>query len=158
MNGKPIAFLYTKGKLLPGEKAEQWRGEGHCEAIPIEDVYHLIPHFTITSIVGSVRVALENANMEKAAKDNGHRPAMISKSHFTEIMQKTRMELEKNEISMDELDRCIRAFRLQPDRVECMLGGPDSVMWERWEWKRDAAGDCPVGSISWSDARLIVPH
>ena len=50
-NGKPISFLHVQGKFLPGEKAEQWRGEGTCKPIGLPEVLDLIPHFTITSMV-----------------------------------------------------------------------------------------------------------
>ena len=34
--------------------------------------------------------------------------------------------------------------------MERMKGGPDSVLWERWEWSRADAGDCPEGTLAWN--------
>ena len=61
MNGQPISFLHTQGRYLPGEKAEQWRGHGVCRSVPLATVLDLVPHFTITSMVGSRRVTHELA-------------------------------------------------------------------------------------------------
>jgi hypothetical protein len=158
-HGKPISFLHTKGKLLPGEQAEQWRGEGHCEVIPISEVYHLIPHFTITSMVGSRRIALEHEErMDQEVKENvsQDRLAILDKSHFTEIVQKTRADLENGVLDEKEIEQCISAFRLTPERLECMLGGPDKVMWDRREWLRDPTS--PSSAMVWHQAKQIVPH
>lgn len=159
-SGKPISFLHMQGKFLPGEKAEQWRGEGICRPLPLPEVMDLIPHFTITSMVGSRRLAGEHDNNLEELKNevSEDRLAMLNKSHMTEIMQRTRIELENGDISMEELDQSIRAFRLIPDRVECMLGGPDTIMWDRWEWLRDRSVDSEGGSIVWHDPKHLVPH
>ena len=162
--GTPVAMLHQQGKFLPGEHAEQWRGEGACQPIDLGDVLDLIPHFTVTSMVASSRIANEKASAEQQAKEHEGvsegRLAMQSKSHVTEVMQKTRIELENGDISMNELKECIAAFRFQPNRMECMLGGPDTVMWDRWEWLRDptdAALDAKE-PVVWADAKHLVPH
>ena len=83
-----------------------------------------------------------------------------NKSHFTEIMQKTRIELENGDLTMEELDDCIRAFRLQPVRVEFMRAGPESsIMWDRTEWLRDLTDEQHHdGSLSWKEPHRLVPH
>ena len=79
-------------------------------------------------------------------------------------MQKTRVELENGDISMEELDASIQAFRLQPTRIECMIGGPDeSVMWDRWEWMADTEDtNGPTTNVDdvlvWKDPTHLVPH
>jgi len=163
--GTPVAFLHQQGKFLPGEHAEQWRGEGACQPIDLGDVLDLIPHFTVTSMVASSRIANEKAkaSAEQQAKEHEGvsegRLAMQSKSHVTEVMQKTRIELENGDISMNELKECIAAFRFQPNRMECMLGGPDTVMWDRWEWLRDPDSALDVKEpVVWADAKHLVPH
>ena len=112
--GTPVAMLHQQGKFLPGEHAEQWRGEGACQPIDLGDVLDLIPHFTVTSMVASSRIANEKASAEQQAKEHEGvsegRLAMQSKSHVTEVMQKTRIELENGDISMNELKECIAAF------------------------------------------------
>ena len=101
-----------------------------------------------------------------------NRPSLDdSRSHMIEIMQQTRQELDNGQISMNELQECIRPLRLQPDRVECMLGGPDStVMWNRWEWsrlKQQQRGSVHTTTTTttttkdpliWSNPRQLVPH
>jgi hypothetical protein len=163
VQGHPISFLHTQGRHLPGEISEQWRGEGRCEELKLSDVLDLIPHYTLTSMVGSRRLKLEKEtreNLEELTKDvSPERLALLNKSHFTEIVQKTRVELENGDISLEELDQSIHAFRLKPDRVECMIGGPDSITWDRWEWLRDAESESDASSaISWSDPKHLVPH
>jgi hypothetical protein len=126
----PIAVLHSQGKYLPGERAEQWRGEGHCVELPLSRVLDVIPHFTITSMVGSKRLEFEckeNPDILHGSVSD-ERNVMLNKSHSTEVMQKARIELENGDVSQEELEGCIRAFRFQPDRLECMIGGPESVM------------------------------
>lgn len=127
--------------------------------LPLAQVLDLIPHFTITSLVGSKRL---EAEYKKFPDDSGtgamdSRNPMRNKSHSTEVMQKTRVELENGDVSTEELDECIQGFRFQPDRMECMIGGPEIIMWERWEWFRDEEGS-PFGAIDWNDAKRLVPH
>lgn len=147
--GLPAAFVYQEGKFLPGQSAEQWRGEGVCEEIPLAQVVDLIPSFTATSMIASCRIAAEVSSANAADVSDG-RLAMMNKSRTTEVMQRTRNELEKGAISMDEMNEAIAAFRLKPDRMEYMRGGPDTVMWDRWEWLRDKDG--------WIDPKHLVPH
>lgn len=59
--GRPVSILFSQGKYVPGEKAEQWRGEGHAEKIPLSQVLEKIPHYTITSMVASKRFAAERS-------------------------------------------------------------------------------------------------
>ena len=155
--GRPVAFLHAQGKMLPGEHSEQWRGEGHCHELPLDSVIELVPHYTLTSMVGSKRMALELASHEPHDAVSTERLLMWSKSHFTEIVQKVRLELENGDVTMEELEQCVEAFRFQPDRLETMVGSPDSLFWERWEWLRDTdAGD--EASIVWNEANRLVPH
>jgi hypothetical protein len=159
-NDIPLAVLHSQGKYLPGERSEQWRGEGHCSELPLSRVLDLIPHFTITSLVGSKRLEFEQKDNPAILHDgvSGDRSEMLDKSHSTEVMQRARLELEKGDVSQEELEGCIRAFRFQPDRLECMLGGPESVMWERWEWLRDESEGAPTGAIAWNKPKRLVPH
>ena len=101
---------------------------------------------------------------------------MENRSHTTEIVQKTRLELENGDISAQEIDDAIRvrilvgysvctaaclyilnslmwpqAFRFHPKRLECLMGGPDSIMWERWEWSKDINNE-------WQDGSPLLAH
>ena len=158
-SGTPVALLHQQGKYLPGEQAEQWRGEGICRTIDLGDVLDLIPHFTVTSMVASSRIAAEHQSDAAESVSEG-RLAIQSKSHLTEVMQKTRIELENGDVSMSELKSCIAAFRFRPHRMECMLGGPDTVMWDRWEWLHDPAeaGTASSDAIPWTESKHLVPH
>jgi hypothetical protein len=159
-SGLPLAVLHSQGKYLAGEQCEQWRGEGHCAVLPLSRVLDLIPQFTTTSIVGSKRLAAEHKEDPKILHDgvSGDRNKMLNKSHSTEVMQKARVELENGDVSQEELEGSIRAFRFQPDRLECMVGGPEQVMWERWEWSRDESEGAPTGAIAWDEPKQLVPH
>ena len=165
--GQELSFLHTQGLFLPGQSAEQWRGEGHCLVLPLGEVLDEVPHFIITSMVGSKRIAEEHPTgwpvddeTEGGRNNPPLRSAVANRSHLTEVMQRTRIELENGQVTLEELNECIRAFRLQPDRIECMWASPDSsVLWDRWEWQREqAAGECPEGSITWETPRNLVPH
>lgn len=157
--GLPVSILYSQGKYLPGESTEQWRGEGHCELLPLPEILDLVPSFTMVSMVGSQRAVNTAQNdVLRQTETSGERMAVPNKSHLTEIMQTTRMELENGDINMEELESCIRAFRFQPTRMECMLGGPDSIMWDRWEWLRAVPDEASDGSIPWRSPNHLVPH
>lgn len=56
---------------MPGETAEQWRGEGTCERVPLENLMDRLPHYTITAMVSSKRIEKEKAKglLEQAAFD-----------------------------------------------------------------------------------------
>mgnify|MGYP005847389803 CR=1 FL=1 len=160
--GQSLSFLHTQGHFLPGQSAEQWRGEGLCLVLPLSEVISEVPHFVITSMVGSKRIARESTTgwpVDDSGDAPAPRSAVANRSHLTEVMQRTRLELENGEVCIEELDECMRAFRFQPDRIECMWASPDSsVLWDRWEWERDQAADCPEGTIAWQMARNLVPH
>jgi len=97
------------------------------------------------------------AELKKEVSED--RLAMLNKSHIVEIMQRTRIELENGDISMEELDQCIRAFRLIPDRLECMLGSPDTIMWDRWEWLRNTSVEVDTENpIAWNEPKRLIPH
>jgi hypothetical protein len=57
--GRPISVLHLQGRYLPGETAEQWRGEGHCMRLELDDLLDKLPHYTITSMVASKRIEEE---------------------------------------------------------------------------------------------------
>ena len=82
---------------------------------------------------------------------------MPNQSHFTELVQRTRIELENGDVSDEELEECLKAYRFLPDRMERMVGGPDHIMWDRWEWTR-TAGDCPEGRGDWEEASRLLPY
>jgi len=151
---KSLAVLHTYGHYKTGEKIEQWRGEGSCVAIPVQELIHCIPDFTLVSIVGSHRLAQEQ--QESKETDGDGRPTLPNKSHVTEVMQTTRRDLENGIITPEEIDACVQAIRFQPDRLECMNGGPNTVFWDRYEWIRDA--DEVPGILNWKDPRHLVPH
>ena len=65
--GRPIAILHLQGRYMPGETAEQWRGEGQCERLPLDDIMKLLPHYTIASMVSSKRIEKENSEILKTA-------------------------------------------------------------------------------------------
>jgi hypothetical protein len=161
--GQPVSMLSQQGRFLHGEHSEQWRGEGSCQTLPLGEILDLIPNFVVTSMVASTRIAREDGSASTDHVSDG-RLAMVSRSHVTEVFQKTRIALENGDIPMDELENCMAAFRFRPDRMECMIGGPDSIMWDRWEWNRISTGvhgggeDSVHEKIEWDEAKHLVPH
>ena len=71
---------------------------------------------------------------------------------MTEVIQQVRQE----NLSQSELETSIKAFRFCPDRIERMSGGPDHVLWERWEWTRMKSGDCPEGTLPWHEPKSLM--
>jgi hypothetical protein len=189
--GQELAFLHTQGQFLPGQSAEQWRGEGKCVTLPLTEVLDEVPHFVITSMVGSNRIAAQNGNstsgwpVDEDNKTGGTesvtdtsdveptrlRESVSNRSRLTEVFQKTRVELENGDVTIEELDASIQAFRLQPHRIESMTASPDSsVLWDRWEWRRDVDDEASIGGssttktisaatpLTWQAPRNLVPH
>jgi hypothetical protein len=56
---RPISMLHLQGRYVPGETAEQWRGDGYCERLPLKDLLERLPHYTITAMVGAKRIEQE---------------------------------------------------------------------------------------------------
>lgn len=67
---QPVATLYSIGKYIPGESAEQWRGEGHCEKLPLTDVLHCLPNYTVTGMLVSKRIEQENLDRMEDLHDD----------------------------------------------------------------------------------------
>jgi hypothetical protein len=61
--GRPIAILQTQGRHMPGELAEQWRGEGHCKKIPLDDLVMVLPQYTTASMLSSRRIEKGNSDI-----------------------------------------------------------------------------------------------
>lgn len=59
--GNPVSILYSQGKYLAGQQAEQWRAEGHAEKLPLSHILAKIPHYTITGMIASKRIAMEQS-------------------------------------------------------------------------------------------------
>ena len=64
-DGQPVSILHLQGRYMPGESAEQWRGEGICRRLPLDEVLDRLPHYTITSMVASKRAENESEILEK---------------------------------------------------------------------------------------------
>ena len=154
-NSNPVSFLYTVGKYKPGETVEQWRAEGSCVPMDLASILDRVPHYSIAETVATVRLIAEKgaAGDESADGVSDHRTSMGNQSHFTELVQKTRVDLENGRIADEELEACLGAWTFEPRRMERMQGGPDAIMWDRWEWLR-SAGD----EKSWAEANHILPY
>jgi len=157
-NLNPVSFLYTVGKYKPGETIEQWRAEGACAPMDLGIIIDKVPNYAVAETVASIRLAKEKAAAAASAGGNGgsaeavskDRTSMGSQAHFMEVVQRTKVELESGGISDEELASCLGAWRLEPSRMERMQGGPDQIMWDRWEWIRQ-------GKV-WAKANHILPY
>jgi len=153
-DNKPVSFLYRHGKYKAGETVEQWRAEGFCYDLDLDELLHHVPHYTITGMVASKRAEKELAEKEETEQNSvsAGRLVMERQTHFVELIQATRVHLENGEISKEELAESLRAFRFKPTRVERMVGGPDAVMWDRWEWLRENE------DANWSEPNHLLPY
>lgn len=143
---RPVSFLYTDGQYKPGHHILQWRGDGICEKIPLEQVLERVPEYSITEIVASCRARRDIHNMSDRMSIEG------IKSKVTELVQQARAEYANSQLSVDELNRCIQAWRFIPNEMEKMTGGPDEIMWDRWEFAREE------GSMNWREPRHLMPY
>lgn len=114
----PVSLLHTQGRFVPGESAEQYRGEGTCVPIPLADLQEVLPVFTLTGMMASRRWAAESGASTDARVGTG------VKAHWTQILQQTRQDLENDRISMEEMEQCVQAVRFRPERLEYMAGAP----------------------------------
>uniref|UniRef100_A0A7S1FZV2 Uncharacterized protein n=1 Tax=Corethron hystrix TaxID=216773 RepID=A0A7S1FZV2_9STRA len=159
----PIAVCVTSGSYSPGEQVEQWRAEGRCSAIPLQEIIDVSPSSTIAQMIASTRAANEAAADEAqvgwrkiCSKD---RLVIQRKSRFVEMVQEARLELANGEISMDEIKEAVQAFRFEPERLEYMTGSPDQVCWDRWEWLRPAGRSINKdGSLAWDEPMHLLPY
>ena len=73
------------------------------------------------------------------------------KSYLTQLMLQTRSELEEGRVPLEELEEKVAAWRFRPQRIEKMVGGPDTVMWDRYEWRVNDEG-------AWEKSHRMIPH
>jgi hypothetical protein len=67
---RPVSVLHLQGRHLPGETAEQWRGEGFCERVVLtKEMVQKLPSYTITSIVASKRMEKEKGDVVEELND-----------------------------------------------------------------------------------------
>ena len=60
-----VSILYSQGKYKAGNTAEQWRGDGFLEKIPLSDILHCLPHYTVTGMLVSKRMEKERQEQEQ---------------------------------------------------------------------------------------------
>ena len=109
-DGRPISILHLQGRYMPGETAEQWRGEGYCERMVLTpEMLQAMPSYTITSMVAAKRLEKEKGDQVHELRDgiSGVRMKVENKAHMTEIVQKTRVEYENGDVSFEEIDSAV---------------------------------------------------
>ena len=106
-SGRPLAILHLQGRYLPGETAEQWRGEGSCERLPLDDLMDLLPHYTVAAMVSSKRIENENA-MNNSGVRTG---LLLAKLHRVKLTQIDEMLAYTNQFFCCE---CSFLFRIAP--------------------------------------------
>lgn len=80
-SGRPIAMLHLQGRYMPGETAEQWRGEGYCERIQLPELLDRLPHYTINGMVSSKRMEKEK-EIKNQIDDLHEGVSDVSSFHF----------------------------------------------------------------------------
>lgn len=155
-----VSLLYLSGDYRAGDTIEQWRGEGTVYEIDLKDIVSFAPNHSLVLMLASKRATSQLRKLEgvitpslEPLETEVHRTRIEKHSKFVELVQHTHRELENGNISREEIEEAICAFRLVPDRLERMIGGPDMVTWDRWEWKKQT-GD--KGDTSW-DVRHLLP-
>jgi len=83
---------------------------------------------------------------------NSHMPILPIDSHFIELVQTTRLDLENGYVSNEEIEDSVQAYRFHPNRVERMIGSPDRVVMDRWEWNISENGD------DWKEKAPLLPY
>lgn len=175
ISSKASSILCTFGKYQTGEKVEQWAAEGMCEQVAEEefDLLKVVPERSIVELVASRLIKEEDGlSIEDVSFTfwqqlfvhlmhtgshyiifstiQDHKP-MDAASHYLEVVQKTRQRLLSGELRRDELNKSVMLVKFVPTRMERYIGGPDQVIWDRWEWKRD-------GNASWSEPTRLLPY
>lgn len=56
-----MSILAETGRYITGETSQQWRGDGHCEMLPLKDVIDVVPDYTVAHMVASKRLEEEGA-------------------------------------------------------------------------------------------------
>lgn len=97
----------------------------------------------------SISIASSFLNQRNCPTDHS---SMDAQPHYLEIVQKTRNRLQSGELTHGELGQSMMLVRFVPYRMERYVGGPEQVMWERWEWKRDNGGDL------WEEPKRLLPY
>jgi len=100
----------------------------------------------LTEIVASKRARLETSTSSETRLSIEGKQA-----RFTEIVQQTRSDYAKRNISLAELSHCIQHWRFVPNFVESMEGGPGEIMWNRFQYVRDEK------SSVWNEPVQIMP-
>jgi len=142
---RPVSFLHSIGQYKPGENFEQWRAEGICLPLALKEIMDIVPQYTIAGMIAVKRKEIEDAEHHESRNLIGRQ------SHFVELLQDARNELEAGKIPHEEIDNCIEARRFVPIRVERMVAEPDQVVWDRWEWKRNDI------YCNWDQPRHLLP-
>jgi len=148
--GLPVSMLHLQGRYVEGEMTQQWRGDGMCYPMPLDTVLPLLPSWSVSAMVGSTRLEAEDGGGDEA-----ERSLVKNKAHTTEVMQRARVEAESGKLSFEEQDASMQALRFVPYRLECMSGGPETIMWERLQWKR--AEPNSENSEDWKNAEWNTP-
>lgn len=141
MNEQPISMLQTFGNYQIGEHVEQWRAEGFCEELSdLKDILPYIPPNTIIEMIATNRVISSSLDNDIAPpNDVDHHSKLVQNhAHLQEVVQTTRYELENGKIHLNEMSQTIQGWRFVPTRVERLVGSPDEIMWDRWEWIRSS--------------------
>lgn len=156
-----VSILFMSGdyQFNAGDTVEQWRGEGTAIEIDLEELISVAPNYGLVGMLASKRATDELRKIEGILSQplqpstDMHRTAIEKHAKFIELVQQTRRELENGNVTREELEEAIIAFRFFPNRMERLQGGCDLLTWDRWEWKMQTD---EKGYSSW-DVRQLLP-
>jgi len=98
--GQAASIVALHGRYLAGENSEQWRAEGYCEELPLEEIIDVVPHSTLTNIVACKRIHDEEGKTEGRVSIEGA-------SHLTDLIQQARLQLDIQSLSSDVLSESV---------------------------------------------------
>ena len=132
---------------MEGEHAEQWRGEGRCEELPLYEILGVVPLSTLTNIVACKRIQDEKERQGVSSSirkrtfwyprvkfDDTHtifsrivppqkdRVSMESASHLTDLVQQARLQLDIETLTEHDLaDSVMVSLGLIEDGFSCIV-------------------------------------
>jgi hypothetical protein len=80
-SGRPLSILHMQGRYVPGETAEQWRGEGICEVRPLDEILDLLPHYTIVAMLSSKRIEKEKGPIVEELHEGVSEVCRLAETH-----------------------------------------------------------------------------
>ena len=135
------ALCYVHGfPPVAGQLISQWRLEGRAVPIAVESIVHGAPSAQILASTG--------AKGPVAGEKSGSRVLLKDRTEFVNSVEILKKQLSEGTIAINELEKQLKVYRLQPRRAELSVSGP---IWERFEWRMGEGG-------VWEPCQRLIPY